>query len=58
MLGNNSGIKSFGSVRYHNFYYALWLQYCLIFHIKKKCDIVKVLKKGGIVQHICLIQVQ
>jgi hypothetical protein len=36
-----------GSVSYHNSLYALWLQHCLIFHIrKKKCDIVKVLKKG------------
>ena len=47
LLFPNSGIKSFSSVRYHNSLYALLLQLCLIFHIrKKKCDIVKVLKKG------------
>jgi acetylglutamate synthase len=47
LLFANSGIKSFSSVRYHNSLYALWVHHCLIFHIrKKKCDIVKVLKKG------------
>jgi len=35
------GISSFGFGEVYNFYYVMWLQHCLIFHIKKSFYIVK-----------------